>query len=54
VRDLRNAVLDHLRDRFACKRARLLHVGHLKTCLVGDGVVRANEVEIAAHGLSLR
>jgi hypothetical protein len=54
VRDFRNAILDHLGDRFAGKRARLVHVGHLETFRVGDGVVRANEVEIAAHGLSLR
>src|SRR4051812_14779181 len=54
VRDFRDTVLGHLSSRLTCKRARLVHVGHLETFRVGDGVVRANEVEIAAHGLSLR
>src|SRR3954451_597853 len=54
VRDLRDAILDHLCNRLMCKRARLVQVGHLETLLVGDGMMRANEVEIAAHGLSLR
>src|SRR3954452_24938515 len=39
VRDLRNALLDHHRDRFACKCVRLLHVGHLETFVVDDGVM---------------
>src|SRR5215204_1914818 len=54
VRDFSNAILEHFRDRRARKRARLLYVGHLETFVVDDGVMRANEVEITAHGLSLR
>ena len=54
VRDLRDAILDHLGDRIACKRARLVHVGHLEASVVSDGVMGAHEVEIAAYGLSLR
>src|SRR4051794_12937927 len=53
VRDFRDTVLGHLSSRLTCKRARLVHVGHLETFVIADGVVRANEVEIAAHGLSL-
>src|SRR3954468_7915156 len=45
ARDFGNAILDHLSSCLVCKRARLVHVGHLETLLVGDGVVRANEVE---------
>src|SRR5215210_2611566 len=54
VRELRDTVLDHLGDCLACKPARLLKVGHLKTFVVDDGLVSADQVEVAVHGLPLR
>jgi hypothetical protein len=54
VRDLGDTILDHLQDGLTRKRARLIGVGDCDPFLVDDALLRAHEVEIAAHGLSLR